>query len=76
MTLREAQRRWSVRRRQYVVGYIASGNTLYHHEKWDKRHTIPLPMTLREARTRLAQMPSTGCAIFQLTPIAIGGGQS
>lgn len=74
MTLKSAARQWARRRRQYVVGYIASGNALYHHERWAKGKRVRLPMTLREARSRLIGMPSPGCAIFKLTPIEIGGG--
>lgn len=75
MTVGEARTRWATRRRRYVVGYIASGNVLYHHERWDKRKRIALPMTLREAQTLLAKMPSPDCAIYELRPIAIGGGR-
>ena len=74
MTLKQAASQWARRRRKYVVGYIASGNVLYHHQRWDKGKTIALPMTRREAETLLSKMPCPGCAIFELTPIAIGGG--
>ena len=76
MTLKDARGRWGRRRRRYVVGYIASGNVLYHHERWDKRKQVSLPLTLKEAKQRLAKMPSPGCAIFELVPIANGGGRS
>lgn len=79
MTLREAKRRWSQRRRKYVVGYIGSGNCIYWDasgRKVDKsgRYAASDPMTLKEARALLAKMPSRGAAIFELRPIAIGGG--
>lgn len=74
MTLKEATRRWASRRRQYVVGYIASGNCLYHHQRWDKQKQVSLPMTLKQARTTLKRMSSPGAAIFRLTPIQTGGG--
>lgn len=75
MNLKQGRQQWAKRRRAYVVGYLASGNVLYHHERWDKGKRVPLPMTLKEAQQRLDTMPSPGCAIFRLEPIAIGGGK-
>lgn len=81
MTVKEARRRWATRRRQYVVGYVDSGNCVF----WDQYGKPPKPkrvadyaasdpMTLQEARTLLKQMPCRGAAIFRLVPIAVGGG--
>lgn len=74
MTLRKARSAWARRRRRYVVGYIASGNCLYHHQRWDFRKRVSLPLTRKEAEALLKKMPATGAAIFELTPIAVGGG--
>jgi len=76
MTLTSARRQWKKRQRQYVVGYIRSGNTLYGRKAKPNPYCCTDPMTLREARYRLSEMPSSGCAIFRLTPIALGGGKA
>jgi hypothetical protein len=74
MTLKEARRRWASRRRQYVVGYIASVNTLYGRKRGWASHDCTDPMTLREAQAFLKQMPDPGAAIFKLAVVAVGGG--
>lgn len=79
MTIKDAKRRWSSRRRQYVVGYIHSGNCIFWDGRRGKRAAPGLysasdPMTLKEAKQLLVDMPSPGAAIFRLTPIAVGGG--
>lgn len=73
MTLKEARSKWNRRRRQYVVGYVASGNSLYTTGRW-VRHRTSEPMTRREAQALLDAMPSRGAVMFRLTPVAVAGG--
>lgn len=78
MTLKTARRRWATRRRKYVVGYIRAGNTLYVGDSaqyFSEANNCTDPLSLRQARQLLARMPSSGAAIFELTPIELGGGQ-
>lgn len=76
MTVKEAKRRWSTRRRQYAVGYIASGNLIFMDAlKGAIDGEAGHPMSLPKAKALLASMPCKGAAIFKLVPIAIGGGK-
>lgn len=82
LTLPRAKQQWATRRRRYVVGYIGSGNVIFW-DRYGKKPTLKHeaeyaasdPMTLREARALLANMPAAGAAIFELKPIVVGGGQ-
>jgi len=74
MTLNQAKRQWVKRQRRYAVGYVASGNTMYF-SRYQLRGPIgdaPVdPMTLTEASMKLAMMPCSGAAVFELMPVAV-----
>lgn len=61
----------SRRRHRYVVGYVYDGNTVYGKGYSGNGVSCTHPLTLWQARRRLAEMPDPNCAIFELVPIAV-----
>lgn len=69
MNLKDAKSKMATRRDKFVVGYVRAGNTVYGQRPSLVACTDPL--SLKQAQTRLADMPDGGCAIFKLVPIAV-----
>lgn len=71
MTVTKARKRMQTRRDRYVVGYIMAGNTLYGKGESHTYVSCTDPLSLRQAKARLAGMPCAGAALFELRPIAV-----
>ena len=67
--------RIKARRDRFVVGYLARGNGVWSAARpnaIDDTYTyIDRLMTREQAEKRLAIMPSSDCAIFELVPIKV-----
>lgn len=70
MTLKDAKTQWATRQKKYLVGYIASSNTLYGGGPINL-YTCVDPLTRAQAAKRLSEMPCSGCAVFELVPVQI-----
>ncbi len=67
MTLKQAQARLTTRRAKYVVGYVQAGNVLFGKQE----NEAVVPLSRAQAEGALNLMPSSGAAIFKLTPVKV-----
>lgn len=82
LTLTKAKERFKKRQRRFVVGYLQSGNGIrtngfksIGYGTGYRGHTYSDPMTWKEASALLATMPCSRCAILELAPVALNGGE-